>query len=624
MALVNGDATDETLFGSLKDDTIDGSDGDNPGGKDELIGLKGNDIYIVDSEDDTVIDDFIFMGVNYGGGIDTVKSSVNYTLGDDIENLTLTGSAAINGTGNAGNNTIIGNNQDNIIDGGGGVDLLEGGFGDDRLFGGAGADRLFGDAGDDYLDGGIGIDSMAGGEGDDTYVVDNSSDVTTESAGLGVDTVISSVDRTLGANLENLTLTGAAIIGTGNNLENTIIGNDLDNILDGKGGEDLLQGGKGSDTYYVDNLGDVVRESAVPGTDLVISSVDHTLSANVENLNLTGTAISGTGNAQANVIKGNAQANVLDGKAGADTLTGFGGNDTYIVDNVGDIVDEVAPGQGNDTVESSVTYNLNGLATGVENLTLKGASNINATGNGLNNTIIGNKGNNILDGGAGSDDLRGGVGDDTYIVDSPLDLVNEKLNEGIDTVKSSVNYTLVLNVEKLVLTGTAKTGTGNALNNTITGNAERNTLSGGGGNDTLSGEDGVDVLNGDGGNDTLIGGLGGDFLQGGLGADRFQFNSLAEGLDIIRDFSRVQGDKIGVSAAGFGNGLVAGALNNNQFVLGAMANNNGSAQFLYDNATGFLSFDADGIADGLGGGDAEIFGSLKAGLNLSAANFIIT
>jgi trimeric autotransporter adhesin len=515
-----------------------------------------------------------------------------------VENLTLTGEANINGTGNTLDNIIIGNTGNNTLAGAGGNDTLDGGDGND------------------VLNGGIGADKMTGGVGNDTYVVDDVLDQVIEAPGEGTDTVRSSLlNYTLTPDVERLTLTGGADInGTGNILDNIITGNSGNNILDGGVGADILKGGGGNDTYIVDNTGDNVQENLGAGTDTVLSSVNYTLTPNVENLTLTNGAISGTGNDLDNIIIGNGEDNFIDGRAGADKMAGGSGNDTYIVDNVGDIITELAGG-GNDAVRSSVTYTLSPY---VDNLTLTGTSNINGTGNSDKNKIIGNSGNNIIDGGAGADKMTGGGGNDTYIVDNAGDIVTELPGGGIDTVKSSVDYTLVLNVEKLTLTGTATTGTGNGLNNTITGNTESNTLAGGDGNDTIYGGDGYDFLNGDNGNDILNGGSGIDFVQGGLGADQFQFNSLADGIDSILDFSHLEVDKIGISALGFGSGLAKGVLNNNQFVLGATANGNGSPQFLYENATGLLRFDADGLAGG-----AAVFGSLNQNLNLNAADFII-
>ena len=118
----------------------------------------------------------------------------------------------------------------------------------------------------------------------------------------------------------------------------------------------------------------------------------------VENLTYTGTwNFTGTGNALNNTIRGGIGNDLLNGGLGADTLVGGDGNDTYVVDNVGDVVDE-GTGSGTDLVQAAVSFNLSTTLGDVENLTLTGALAINGTGNGLDNTIIGNSGANIIEG----------------------------------------------------------------------------------------------------------------------------------------------------------------------------------------------------------------------------------
>jgi hypothetical protein len=202
----------------------------------------------------------------------------------------------------------------------------------EKAIGGIGNDKLVGNSVNNTLDGGAGADTMLGGLGNDTYYVDNTGDVVTENISAGIDVVSSTISYTLTANVENLILTGtAAINGTGNILNNQLTGNSANNTLDGGTGADTMLGGLGNDTYYVDNTGDVVTENTSAGIDVVSSIISYTLTANVENLILTGaTAINGTGNADANTLTGNSADNILSGQAGNDVLIGGAGADTLV------------------------------------------------------------------------------------------------------------------------------------------------------------------------------------------------------------------------------------------------------------------------------------------------------
>jgi serralysin len=185
-----------------------------------------------------------------------------------------------------------------------------------------------------------------------------------------------------------------------------------DDVLDGGLGEDAMIGNGGDDIYYVDNVRDAVFEFAGEGVDRVQSSISYTLTSNVENLTLTGPfAINGIGNELRNTINGNASANVLNGRGGDDTMSGRDGNDTYVVEQSGDKVIEKA-GEGIDVVNALISYK---LTDNVENLILKSASDLNGTGNALDNVLSGNSGRNTLNGGAGNDTLKGGGGNDTLI-----------------------------------------------------------------------------------------------------------------------------------------------------------------------------------------------------------------
>ncbi|MBI2772148.1 MAG: calcium-binding protein [Burkholderiales bacterium] len=373
--LLLGKGSHDDLYGYGGNDRLNGGTG-----ADGMYGGTGDDTYYVDNAGD-----FVFEAA--GEGTDTVRSSIDYALTDNVENLVLTGTAAISGAGNTLANTLTGNAAANT---------LTGGLGDDTLNGRAGADML------------------AGNEGNDTYVVDDNGDTVVEAADEGTDLIKSSVNWTLGANLENLTLSGtAAIDGTGNSLDNVIAGNAASNVIDGGIGADTMRGGAGDDTYYVDNIGDVVQESATGGYDTVYTTVTFN-AANVERVILVGNGDANiTGNAQDNYLVGNDGNNVIDGRAGADVMMGGLGDDTYIVDRYDDAIIEL-DGQGNDTVRTSVQIGgFNGVS--IENFVLTGTSELWCYVEGYKNQhITGNSAGNVLDGGKGDDTLTGAGGSDFF------------------------------------------------------------------------------------------------------------------------------------------------------------------------------------------------------------------
>jgi Ca2+-binding RTX toxin-like protein len=226
-----GGAGNDSLDGGADNDKLDGGAGAdtlNGGtGADNMSGGDGNDLYLVDN-----IGDKVAEVAKATSGTDTVRSSVDYTLPLNIENLELSGLANLNGTGNTQANKITGNEGDNWLDGGNGFDTLMGGAGDDTLIGGGG------------------IDQLIGGDGSDTYQISSTEDTIIETAkGGDQDVVESSVSYVLGDNLEVLILTGTGSIdGTGNTLDNTLEGNDAGDQLRGENGNDSLHGNGGDDT----------------------------------------------------------------------------------------------------------------------------------------------------------------------------------------------------------------------------------------------------------------------------------------------------------------------------------------------------------------------------------------
>ena len=377
-----------------------------------------------------------------------MQASVSYTLGADVENLTLTGTGNINATGNTLSNTLTGNAGNNVLDGGS-RQRHDGGRCRQRHLRGRQRRRR----GDGRRQPG-------------------------HRHGAG------SVSYTLGANVENLTLTGTGNINaTGNTLDNTLTGNAGNNILDGGAGNDTLIGGAGNDTYVVDSAGDVVTESSNEGTDTVQSQRQLHAGRQCREPDADRHRQHQRHRQHADQHADRQRRQQHAGRRQpATTRWGGAGNDTYVVDSAGDVVTE-GSGEGTDTVQASVSYT---LGADVENLTLTGTGNINATGNTLANTLTGNAGNNVLRRRqSATTRWSGGAGNDTYVVDSAGDVVTEGGNQGTDTVQASVSYTLGGNVENLTLTGTGNiNATGNTLDNTLTGNAGNNILNGGAGDDT--------------------------------------------------------------------------------------------------------------------------------------------
>jgi Ca2+-binding RTX toxin-like protein len=259
-----------------------------------------------------------------------------------------------------------------------GDDSMMGSAGADKLVSYAGNDMLRGLDGNDILDGGLGNDTMYGDVGDDVYYVDSTGDQVIEYGSQGVDLVNSTISYALTSHVENLQLRGRYDIkGVGNEMNNTIGGNIGDNVIDGKAGADIMVGNGGDDTYYVENIGDQVIESANEGIDLVNSWLSYQLTNNVENLQLRGELdINGTGNDLSNTIAGNNGNNILNGGNGNDTLNGGLGNDTLIGGAGNDILnggtnnDQIDGGLGNDTLTGGANVDFFNFTTAL------GATNI--------------------------------------------------------------------------------------------------------------------------------------------------------------------------------------------------------------------------------------------------------
>lgn len=477
-----GNSSANTITGNSGNNTLNGGLG-----VDTLTGGSGADAYYLDNAGDVIVEEM-------DGGWDLVyvgAGPIGYTLGENVENLTLLSGAELGGqyrgnglanwiTGNEDGNLLYGEDGDDKLIGGGQSDYLFGGSGNDNLQGGDYGDELRGEDGDDRLEGGEGSDLMYGGSGNDSYHVTDEGDVVDEEANTdNADEVHSSLTAyQLAAGVERLILEHGAVAGWGNELYNIITGNgdgnalsgydgndslhgyagddDLnggsgDDELDGGAGADEMRGGSGNDTYYVSDDGDVVDESSnTDDSDRVISSLAaYQLTAGVENLTLDTGASAGSGNELDNIITGNEDGNALAGYNGSDLLIGLDGDDSL--------------NGGND--------------------------------------------DDFLYGGAGADILTGGEGIDTAgywgaTSGITLSLTDSSLNSG------DAAGDVLVEIEHI---------SGSWYEDILSGDSDGNGFSGDGGDDLILGWNGDDSLSGGEGDDRIVGGAGNDIIDGGYG-----------------------------------------------------------------------------------------------------------
>ncbi len=474
----------------------------------DSIVIRGSDTITTGSGNDTINAGLgVFDFVDGGTGVDSL--TINYALGDTGQGMVTNVYSAsqisvfryISGTNstfldsidirNVERFNITGTSKGDSITTVGGNDVIDSG------------------AGDDYIDSGAGNDTVNAGDGNDTVVANPGNIV---DAGSGNDelrlnlssqtTALSIVNyRTAGINLPgivtarnfelfNLTTGGGddsvtqlgvvdGIVIRGRDTITTGSGNDTINA--GLGVFDFVDGGTGVDSLTINYaLGDtgqgmvtnIYSASQISvfrytsGTNnTFLDSIDI---RNVERFNITGTSKgdsittvggndvinSGAGD---DYIDSGAGNDIINGGAGADNLTGGTGNDTYIIDNLGDIINETSTlATEIDTVQSSITHT---LGTNLENLTLLGTTAINGTGNTANNILTGNTANNILNGLAGNDTLTGlagndtltgGLGSDRFLFDSKRAFALADL--GVDTITDFLRGTDKIVLDKTTFT----------------------------------------------------------------------------------------------------------------------------------------------------------------------------
>jgi len=430
-----GNAGSNMMWGQDGNDTISGGDGndiiDGGAGSDQMIGGAGNDFFYVNDAGDSVVEDA-------NGGRDKVAATVSHTLGQNVEDLALQGSAALSGTGNALDNGIWGNDGNNDLRGGGGDDTIEGGGGDDR---------------------------MDGGAGNDNYVVQNWGDQVVEAAGGGADSVRADVSWTLGAGQEVELITAGlpyAYELTGNELANTIIGNDIANILHGMAGNDSLTGNGGDDTLDGGDGSDQLDGGV--GHDMLIGGDGaDVLAGGGGNDHIYGQSVGGgadgadsiSGGDGMDYLQGNAGNDTIDGGAGADRINGGADNDLI---TAGTGSDTVNGNHGNDTIEGGAGND--SLRGGQDDDQISGGDDKDTVLGDLGNDhLSGDNGDDLLDGGRGADILTGGAGADIFRFDrfasSPDSGTGAVQIDEVTDFSHAVDHIQLEFVPSVILTGSA-------------------------------------------------------------------------------------------------------------------------------------------------------------------------
>lgn len=334
--LIEASSRADQMWGGTGNDVLWGMDGNDTlygeEGQDVLFAGNGNDVLTGGVQADRLFGE-VGDDILWGGDGDDIL--VGFTPSDSTK-TTLS-------VGESDNDTLIGGSGNDLMIGGFGSDILYGGLNEDELQGGDGEDLLNGEQNNDRLFGGRGNDTIYGGDGDDLIFA----------------SLASNENMPTNAATDSNFLYG----GAGADILVGGVGNDY---LDGGAGIDDMEGGAGNDVYIVNSVNDTVMEQANAGYDVVISDVNYILNANIEDLRLLSGAEHGTGNSLNNLITGNSRNNILDGVTGIDTMIGAAGDDVYYVDNANDVVVELS-GEGNDTVQSTISY---ALGDNAENLTL--------------------------------------------------------------------------------------------------------------------------------------------------------------------------------------------------------------------------------------------------------------
>jgi trimeric autotransporter adhesin len=633
LAHLIGTSGNDSLVGTAGDDTLEGL-----AGNDTLVGNGGNDLYIVTAGD----------VLNDSGGIDTVQSTVSWTLAAAFENLTFTGTATTSGSGNDLNNVITGSAGSNWMRGRGGNDTLLGFAGNDTFNMSLGAGGLYGT---DHLDGGDGVDTLDFGGAALTAVVIDLAAGTASGGGTG-----GAGSATLVA-IENANGGGFDDRITGSAAANFLFAFNGNDTLDGGAGNDMLEGGAGSDQYVFSTAPAAGNADTLigfaSGADRIVldGSVHLGLGANGafaagDARFAAGAGLTSGQDASDRVIYNTTTGQLFydaDGNGAgsavliatlqaapaltATDISAEGSSDPgHIVGTAGD--DSLAGTDGDDTIDGLAGDD---LIEGLEG----------------NDSLLGGGGRDLLDGGAGADTLFGGEGDDRLVLRRFDGTADEVLDGGAgidELVLSVLDEGIVADLAAGTLRGVSTAGSatiagiedvsGSLLSDRIAGDGAANHLIGDSGNDLLSGGAGNDSLVGGLDVDTLIGGEGADMLDGGQeadsywgggGADRFVLSGTprAQNVKEIGDFASgsdtIQFDNSSLQNLGAEGGFAVGDA---RFYAasGASSAHDADDRLIYDSSSGDLYYDADG--SGLAA-SAQLIARLQGAPELAATDIVV-
>jgi Ca2+-binding RTX toxin-like protein len=642
MAVINGTAGNDSLTGTASADSISGFGGNDTlnglGAIDTLNGGAGNDTYIVTAGD--VLQD--------SGGTDTVTSDISWTLGSGFENITLTGTGAINATGNELDSLAIGNSAANSFNMRSGNDTIQAGAGNDRI-----NMSSFGSAsyGNDVIDGGAGFDLVsfhAGAPAASGVVVDLAAGTAVGGGTGGSGSAsLTSIERVIGTDEFGDRLSGSGV----------------SERFEGRGGNDTLSGLGGNDTLVGEAGQDTFLFASAPGPNSADLVVDFLSTA--DELAFDNSVFAALGSA-GNFSSGDARFN-----SGAGFTSGRDPSDRIVYDTSSGQLFYDADGNGPGaalliaTLQGAPALSATditvigtgappppppGVIRGTEgndslvgtegNDSMEGlGGNDTMAGRGGNDTLDGGTGDDTLDGEAGDDLLRGGDGNDTLIqrefADPPFqdprdtldgglgndtyDVRSEVFRDlpqfvlvdagGVDTVLTNHGYVLPDGIENLTMFE-ASGGTGNALDNVFR---------------TNSNEPRQYVVSGGAGDDTLIGGSAEDDWTGGAGNDLFVFTNFAgrdQFTDRLEDFvsgsDRLDFDNRAFTAIGGAGDFAPGDA---RFAAGAgfTSGRDPTDRLVYDTSSGGLYYDADGS----GAGEAHLVAVLTGAPALAATDISV-